>query len=153
MKHIGDVLLEAPATDDQIASAMAEAFGVNRVTVWPMAQVADTSADILVERDSQPGEFPFALTLVATPKSGLGSLDDAQVVDMLRALAHRLGQFILTDAAGINPVFDDDFLLVSPNGDAIVVQVTFDGLRRGEIELTPASRARRARLMAAPLAG
>ena len=153
MKHIGDVLLEAPATDEKIASAMAEAFGVDRVTVWPMAQVADPDVDLLVERDTQPGDFPFVLTLGATPRSGLDSLTDEQVVARLRLLAQRLGQSFLTDAAGITPVFDDDFLLVSPSGDSIVVQVTFDGLSEGRIALTPESRRRRARLMATPLAG
>jgi hypothetical protein len=153
MKHIGDVLLEAPATDEQIASALAEAFGVDRVTIWPTAQVIDTNADILVERESHPGAFPYALTLVVTPRSGLDALTDEQIVERLRVLAQRLGQCFLTDAAGIDPVFDDDYLLLSPHGETIVVQVTFEGLRKGRIELTPESRQRRARVMATPLAG
>jgi hypothetical protein len=53
----------------------------------------------------------------------------------------------------VTPAFDDDFLLVSPNGETTMVDARNDALSEGRIELTPESRARRARLMTTTLAG
>ncbi|HYI25361.1 MAG TPA: hypothetical protein VD767_08135 [Thermomicrobiales bacterium] len=148
MNFIGDVLLQSLPNDAHIARAVADAFGVRRVTVWPRSGVENVDTDFFVERETFPGEFPFALSLTATASSGLLVLSEDQIVDRMRVLAQRLEQSFLTDAAGFNPVFSDDYLLVTPNGDTAVVQVTFDGLRRGEIELTPESRTLLAELTA-----
>ncbi|HYJ13751.1 MAG TPA: hypothetical protein VEW66_09170 [Thermomicrobiales bacterium] len=149
MNTIGQILLESAVTDRQVANALAEAFGVERVTVWPMGEVDDMNADLVVQREHVSGEFPHALQLTATDRER----SNDQVIEGLRNLARLLGQFLLTDEAGITPAFDDDFLLVSPNGETTMVDARNDALSDGRIELTPESLARRARLMATPLAG
>jgi len=149
MSTIGQVLLESAATDREIAQAMARAFGVERVTVWPMGEVDDLDADILVQRENVPGEFPLALQITATDRERSGD----EVIAGVRTLAQLLGQFLLTDEAGVTPAFDDDFLLISPTGETIMVAARNDALSEGRIELTPRSRARRNRLIATPLAG
>jgi hypothetical protein len=139
---LGEVLLEFPATDAEIAHAVAAAYGVEKVTVWPVAEVDDVSADIVVQREDFPGEFPQSLALTATNDSDAVKLTENEVIERMRSIARTLGRCLLTDEAGIDPVFSDDYLLVTPSGDTAVVQVTVEGLRRGELELTQESRTR-----------
>ncbi|HYI25732.1 MAG TPA: hypothetical protein VD767_10010 [Thermomicrobiales bacterium] len=143
MNYLGDVLLHVNASDTQIAHAVSAAFDVPRVTVWPMAQVTNRSADLLVQRDLQDGDFPYLLRITATPSSGIGEFSDTHFVDAVRSLAEILGQDVLTDM-GVQ--YQDNFLIVSPAGDAIEVTVDEDGLENGRIELTPESRQRRKKL-------
>jgi hypothetical protein len=149
MNTIGQILLESAVSDRKVANAVAEAFGVDRVTVWQVGQVESLDADILIQREDIPGEFPHSLQLTATDRERT----DEQVIEGLRTLARLLGQFLLTDEAGFTPAFDDDFLLVSPSGDTVMVDARNDALSEGRIELTPESRQRRARLLATPTAG
>jgi hypothetical protein len=139
MMYLGDMLLESPVTDEQVARAAAVAFGVSRVTVWPMAQVTDRGADILMQRGFLRGDFPYLMRFTATPASGIDNFSDKQFVDAVRAMAHALDQDILTDT-GVQ--YQDNFLVVTPLGDTLEVSVDDDGLDDDRIELTPESKRR-----------
>jgi hypothetical protein len=145
--YIGQILLERPTSDEHIAEAVAGAFGVGHVTVWPMAQVFDLNADLIVQRDDQPGEFPALMRLAAMPGSGIGDkLSETEFIDRSRAIAAKLGQFLLTDDAGIDPFDYEHFLLIAPGGETVVVEAEEQALNENRIELTPESRAHRATL-------
>src|SRR6187200_265511 len=98
MNYLGDILLDRDVPDEQIAQAIAAAFGVSRVTVWPMARVMDHDAGILLQRDRQDGDFPYLLRLTATPASGLPELPEMQFINAVRSIAQALGQDVLTDS-------------------------------------------------------
>lgn len=144
MTYIGQMLLEAPTTDGKLARAVADAFGVHRVAVWPMSQVLEFEAGVIVQYAAQRGDFPVLLRITAMPGSGIETkLSDEQFIERLRSIARSLDQFVLTDDAGVDPFQYEDFLLVAPDGKTIVVVADEDALNENRIELTPASQGRR----------
>ena len=101
---LGEVLLEFPATDAEIAHAVAAAYGVEKVTVWPVAEVDDVSADIVVQREDFPGEFPQSLALTATNDSDAVKLTENEVIERL-----------------IETLAEDSGVLRTRHGDRLVV--------------------------------
>lgn len=140
MTHLGDIWLEHDVVDDtEIASAVRVAFGVDRVTVWPMFAVTDLDADVIVQREHQEGDFRGNLSFSGMPATEFAALTDDQVLDAVRVVARELGQSLVT---AISMQYPGDFLLIMPSGDTMPVEIDDDAAAEGRLELTPESRHR-----------
>jgi hypothetical protein len=64
------------------------------------------------------------------------------LLDIARRLASELQTIVVTDDVGVNPAFDDDFLMVAPDGATEVVQADLDAMEQNSIVLMTESRSR-----------
>lgn len=139
MMLIGDIWLEHDVDDGRIAAAVAAAFGVGRVSVWPQNGVTNLEADVIVQRERELGDFPYHLALTATATSGIEAMPDDRFRPAIETMAQILGQSIFTQLGEQHP---GDFFLVVPSGESTVVELDEDAGDEGRIELTPESRRR-----------
>jgi hypothetical protein len=139
MMHIGDIWLEREVEDNRIASVVAAGFAVLHVTVWPQNGVLDLGGDVIVQRDREPGDFPFHLAFTATPESGIDVMPDERFANAVTEMAQGFGQSILTQLDG---QYSGDFLIVTPGGGRLTVSLDENAGDEGRIELTLESRRR-----------
>jgi len=139
MMPIGDIWLEHDVDDRRIAAAVATGFAVNSVTVWPRNGVKELDADVIVQCDHEPGDFPFHLAFTATPASGIDTMPDGRFTTAVKVMARDLSQSIFTQ---LTEQYPGDFLIVVPDGNSLVVALDDDAGDQGRIELTPESRRR-----------
>jgi hypothetical protein len=139
MMPIGDIWLEHEVDDRRIAVVVAAGFAVNSVTVWPRNGVMELDGDVIVQRDHEPGDFPFHLAFTATPASGIDTMPDGRFTTAVKVMARDLSQSIFTQ---LTEQYPGDFLIVVPDGNSLVVALDDDAGDQGRIELTPESRRR-----------
>jgi hypothetical protein len=140
--YVADFLIEQELADPQVRNAFAAAFNVDAkcVTVWPLGQVMDQSADVVIQTSNLGGDFPIQYSV--TMRDGKAAAErQAHLLEVVQELASRLQTIVITDDVGVNPAFDDDFLMVAPDGATRVVQADLDAMDEDQIVLTPASRA------------
>ena len=137
--------LHQSASDHDLANAFANAFGTMPTQVAVISESDtqalgqawdDESTRIVLRRSRTAGDFPVSLLL---------DVDDRVTNDFLAAImsaSKRLDTAILTDEVGVEPAFDNEWLLVTPNGTMSVVSVDPDMLDADEpaLVLTPESR-------------
>ena len=150
MMLIGDIWLEREVEDSRIAMAVAMALAVRQVTVWPQNGVMDRGGDVIVQRDREPGDFPFHLAFTATPASGITAMPDERFIHAVTEMAQAFGQSILTQLDGQHP---GDFLIVTPSGCRVTVELDEHAGDEGRIELTQESRRRWESVAAVATAG
>ncbi len=139
MMLIGDIWLEHDVDDGRISAAVAAAFGVGQVSVWPQNAVASLGADVIVQREREQGDFPCHLALTATATSDIETMPDDRFRTAIETMARLLGQSVFTQ---LGEQYPGDFFLVVPSGESMVVGLDEDAGDEGRIELTPESRRR-----------
>ena len=108
---------------------------------------ANESIRLVLRHARVPGDFPQSLLL---------DVHDNVTGDFLAAIekvSRQLDVAVLTDEVGVEPAFDDDWLLVTPGGSNAVISVDTDMLDADvpAIVLTPDSRKTYESLMHRPL--
>lgn len=143
--YFADFLIAHVVPDTSIRAAFAAALAVdaNKVSVWPVGQVMDRSATVIVQTSNIGGDFRFQMSVTISDPDAVSNAErKGMLLDIVRSLANKLQMIVVTDDAGVNPAFDDDFLLVAPNGATEVVQADLNAMEEDSIVLVPESRLR-----------
>ncbi len=141
--YLADFLIARTVPDLAIRSAFASALALDAsdVGVWRRGQVLDRTTTAIVQTAAIDGDFPFRMSV--TVDGDIVRLDhQAMLLDIARTLARELSTIVVTDDVGVNPAFDDDFLLVAPDGATEIVQADLDAMENDAIVLVSESRAR-----------
>lgn len=143
MNYLADFLIAHPVPDSAIRSAFAAALALDTrdVGVWRRGQVLDRTTTAIVQTSAVLGDFAYQLSV--TVDVDLTKLDQrAKLLDIARTLARELSTIVVTDDVGVDAAFDDDFLLVAPDGATEIVQADLDAMENDAIVLVPESRSR-----------
>ncbi len=143
--YFADFLTAHVVPDPSIRHAFAAAFTMepSDVGVWPVGQVMDRSAMVIVQTSDIGGDFRFQMSVTISDSDAVSIAErKGMLLDIARRLASELQTIVVTDDVGVNPAFDDDFLMVAPDGATEVVQADLDAMEQNSIVLMTESRSR-----------
>jgi len=140
---VADFYVDRDVSNDAVIKAFAGALRIDRasIQVWPQGEVDDRSTAVIVQHGREAGDFPILLRLSVAEEIGVRAVQD--LIGLAQSLARSLQAPLITDAVGVNPLFDGDWLLVAPSGATAVVSENVEDLDGDEsaIVLVPESRA------------
>jgi len=141
--YLADFLIAHAVPDSAIRSASAAALALDTsdVGVWRRGQVLDRTTTAIVQTSAIDGDFPYQMSVTVGGDLAKPDLQE-KLLDIARILARELSTIVVTDDVGVNPAFDDDFLLVAPDGATEIVQADLDAMEHDTIVLVPESRSR-----------
>lgn len=143
--YLADFLTADDVSDTTLRTAFAVALAVdsNDVSVWPRGQVLDRSAKVIVQTSVTDGDFRHQLSVTVNESDAAPISDrETMLLDIVRTLARELQTVVVTDDVGVNPAYDDDFLMVAPDGTTSVVQADLDAMENDAVVLVQESRSR-----------
>lgn len=143
--YFADFLIADIVPDASVRAAFGAAFEMdaNDVGVWPVGQVMDRSATVIVQTSDMAGDFRFQMSATISDLDAVSNAErKGMLLDIVRRLANELQTIVVTDDVGVNPAFDDDFLMVAPDGTTEIVQADLDAMEQDSIVLVPESRSR-----------
>lgn len=151
---VADIQIDRDVSRAALVDAVAVAFGVapDEVSIWPVGNVADAGASVVLQVGRVGGDFQTLLRIAAA--EAIAAQAKRDLLQLVRAIAASLDAAVITDSVGVEPAFDDDWLLVTPHGATAVVRADLDALTSDvpTVILVPESRATYALLMRRELA-
>lgn len=87
------------------------------------------------------GDFPYQLSVTVGGDIAKPDLQE-KLLDIARIVARELSSIVVNADIVGDPGFDDDFLLVTPDGATQIVQADLVAMEHDAIVLVPESRAR-----------